>query len=229
MMKHRLLVLAFVYCLSGWNHFFMEQLFASSAKFIGTSVQKAQSQTSQPQWLPENSSRSVLDNGSSSLLGIRDHAPGKLVGFYHVAIMNEWQSVLASQLGHLNSSGLLGQSSAVHITLLGNETSQVHMAMHQFNESGKLQSYQAQDLRSWEFPTLERLHDHCKKNTRDFVYYFHSKGVSKQPGSRDFRREQEWRQVMEHFIFDNWHDCVSLMQQNVHKWACGARYYDPWY
>ena len=227
MMKHVLLVLAFVSGLSGWNHMFMEQRFTSSAKIIGTSGQKAQSKTS-PQWLPDESSRQVNDKGISDLFGIHDHVPGKLVGFYHVAVMNEWQSVLASQLDHLNSSGLLGQSSAVHVTLLGNKTSQVQMAMSQFNESGKLHSYHEQDLRSWEFPTLERLHDHCKKNTRDFVYYFHSKGVSKQPGSRLFRREQEWRQVMEHFIFDNWHDCVSIMRQNLHKWACGAKYYDPW-
>ena len=156
------------------------------------------------------------------------HIPNKLVGFYHVAAMNEWHSVVASQLSHLDTSGLLGQSYAVYVTLLGNETSQAQIALQHFNASGKLHSYQAEDLKAWEFPTLARLHAHCKKNTRDFIYYFHSKGVSKPPGSTLFRREQEWRKVMEHFVFDNWHDCVSLMQRNVHKWACGARYFDPW-
>ena len=204
-----------------WSRFF------SNANFVATSVEKAWNWTT-PLWFSDNSSRRGLDHDNSSLWSIPDHISNKLVGFYHVAVMNEWHSVVASQLSHLDTSGLLGQSYAVYVTLLGNETSQAQIALQHFNASGKLHSYQEEDLKAWEFPTLARLRAHCMKNARDLVYYFHSKGASKPPGSTLFRREQEWRKVMEQLVFDNWHDCVSLMQRNVHKWACGARYFDPW-
>lgn len=172
--------------------------------------------------LLDPSNRSLHD-GNKGLFKNPDNKFSKLVGFYHVALINDWRTVLFSQLGHLNSSGLLEQSNAVHITLLGNETSEVRVALHHLNTSRNLLSYNFKDLRLWEYPTLERLHAHCQENVHDFVYYFHSKGVSKPFGSKAFRREQEWRQVMEHFIFDNWRVCLSLMQHNTSKWACGAR------
>eukprot|EP00284_Hemiselmis_tepida_P006346 CAMPEP_0174922580 /NCGR_PEP_ID=MMETSP1355-20121228/5976_1 /TAXON_ID=464990 /ORGANISM="Hemiselmis tepida, Strain CCMP443" /LENGTH=292 /DNA_ID=CAMNT_0016168181 /DNA_START=86 /DNA_END=965 /DNA_ORIENTATION=+ len=152
----------------------------------------------------------------------------KIVGFYHVGLMGVWLDIVDAQLEHLRSSGLLQHSSALHITLAGNKSlfKRAYPILEKFNQHGALHAHFEEDLRKFELPTMQRLYDHCRKNPQDFVYYFHSKGASKSPG-RAFFRTQEWRLVMEHFLFDRWHDCVSGLKRNQSKWACGIKYYDP--
>ena len=151
----------------------------------------------------------------------------KLVGFYHTTLINSWQEVLLAQLSHVESSGLMNASAALHMTVLGNQTefeaSEVQAVAHGLP---KVHVRFLPEITLWEYPTLSSMHAHCMQNPNDFVYYFHSKGVTKAPGSVDFTRERAWSLVMEHFLMDRFDDCVSRMRNNYDKWACGVKFTD---
>ena len=159
-----------------------------------------------------------------------DHNENKsaIVGFYHVAMMNSWEQVVLSQMDNLKTSGLLAATQDLHVSLLGPKDRWFSSNRSQLllTADKNIHMHFIPNLESWEYPTLDRMRNHCVQRPQDYVYYLHSKGVTKDPGTVEFEREQLWRSLMEHFVLHDWRSCLQAMQISPRKFACGIGYKD---
>jgi hypothetical protein len=66
-----------------------------------------------------------------------------------------------------------------------------------------------------ETDTLRWVRDYCKTNPDDYVFYFHTKGITKQSAGTE-----DWRRYMEYFVIENWQDCVLKLDEGFD--CCGV-------
>jgi hypothetical protein len=134
----------------------------------------------------------------------------KIIGAYHIAIMNDWHRILDEQTERLIKSGLLEQTDKVLIGVVGGylKIGDLHPKLAE-----KAFIVCDQDLQKYEFHTLKLLRDYAPG--RGFkAWYIHTKGVSR-PGDLVV---QEWRYLMECFIIDHFRDCLFKLDSCD---ACG--------
>lgn len=66
-----------------------------------------------------------------------------------------------------------------------------------------------------ETPTLKWIRDYAKDNPDDYIFYFHTKGIT-----RMNQPTEDWRHYMEYFNIEKWQDCVTKLKEG---WdACGV-------
>eukprot|EP00276_Gloeochaete_wittrockiana_P014523 CAMPEP_0184335916 /NCGR_PEP_ID=MMETSP1089-20130417/4409_1 /TAXON_ID=38269 ORGANISM="Gloeochaete wittrockiana, Strain SAG46.84" /NCGR_SAMPLE_ID=MMETSP1089 /ASSEMBLY_ACC=CAM_ASM_000445 /LENGTH=174 /DNA_ID=CAMNT_0026660817 /DNA_START=522 /DNA_END=1046 /DNA_ORIENTATION=+ len=73
-----------------------------------------------------------------------------------------------------------------------------------------------------EFFTLDLLRAHCqqKDSQKDIVYYFHSKGVTREKSAC----VDDWRKVLEYFVIERWSDCYEALATDVGD-TCGPLFF----
>lgn len=98
--------------------------------------------------------------------------------------MGNWKEVDAEIMKRLKDSGLLD----VADVFVRNECS---------------------DLNLYEFPTLQMLDQFCVYNQNYYVFYIHTKGVSRP----NFKPIEDWRECMLYFNVDNWKECVEKLDE----------------
>ena len=148
--------------------------------------------------------------------------PRKIIMFYHVAAINDWQKIFACQMAKIKRSGLYDELSEINIGFLGISGEAV------FQGDPKIKViYRSEHTEEGELPTLGALWNKTKND--DFnVLYMHTKGVSRQPrlmfapnikqlyrlvrGYFIYNNIIAWRNYMEHFNVFCWKDCCELLK-----------------
>ena len=147
-----------------------------------------------------------------------------ILGFYHVAMLNNWHAIMHNQINKLNKSGLLQKSEHIYTTFLG--------PYKQLQRLGKLPDkfhiHYEPDLALYENFTIETIKELSAKE--NFVcYYFHTKGVSVSdekrynaksklkeygytPISKVKQNVVRWRLLMDYFIIEKWQDAFDSMK-----------------
>lgn len=136
-------------------------------------------------------SKKVVASGCEISPQKSPEVPG-ITGFVHVAAVNHWRAVFRAQLLKMESSGLLEATEKIVVGVVGDtnggaeEISRMHPKL--------TVAFTTRDLAMFEFPTLEKLQDHCRASGDD-VWYIHSKGVA-----NPWQGQAEWRNRMEAFV-----------------------------
>jgi len=108
----------------------------------------------------------------------------KIAVFFHIAKMNHYLEVAA----HINNLLLTSK-------LLQNTN------FHQTNY--------IEDIKLYEFPTLESIHNFSIKHNDYFILYLHTKGVSKPTNNQ----VADWRNCMLFFMVEKWQNCINKLNE----------------
>jgi hypothetical protein len=123
----------------------------------------------------------------------------KIAIFYHIAQMGMGAFIYQQQLHRLYTSGLIKAADYIHFGVNGDQ--------ELFNIPEKAVVYYNQK-ENWgsEKETLLCLRNFCKENLDYKIFYFHTKGVSK-----NSINVNSWRLMLEYFVIDKWKQCVEYL------------------
>ena len=134
----------------------------------------------------------------------------KIYGFYHIAAVNNYRSILEEQLNRMRTSGLLKVTSKLHITLIGLTELPVSLPT-----GCEVIIRTAANVKLYERVCLNWMRE-VAGNTSEAasVWYVHTKGVSHH-NTAEYPSMENWRRLMESFVLDRWKSCQSAIQQGA--------------
>jgi len=133
----------------------------------------------------------------------------KIAIFYHIAQMGLGAFIYQQQIHRLYASGLIKEASHIHFGVNGDR--------ELFNVPDKAIIKRNKNLGD-ETDTLISLRDFCKENPDYKVFYFHTKGASK-----NNLQTSAWRLYMEYYTIDKWKECVEYLNEYD---CCGTDCYE---
>lgn len=139
-------------------------------------------------------------------------SPVKILGFYHVCLINHWQEIVREQLDCIMSSGLYEASEHIFIGAVGAEE-QLGLLSDLLRQLPKIKivSY-SPNIEHYEFETLQMLKD--KSDKREFYgWYIHTKGVSwDKENAKAYTGGTYWRKFMNYYTITKWEDNVANLK-----------------
>jgi hypothetical protein len=135
--------------------------------------------------------------------------------FYHIYAIGDWENLVNKQLVRLKNSGVYGSCLAMFVSFIGDEKS-VEKYYEIIKTYKKIHTIKADNINNKEYDILHAIWFlanetfPCRENAgvEARVLYFHTKGVSSGLTSLEVQnRMNDWRNMMEHFVIDNWSRC----------------------
>lgn len=105
-------------------------------------------------------------------------------------------------------SGLIDQVEKINIGIVGDK----EVILPKNDKINIL--YKNNNLKEYEFLTLQLLRDFCKKNDDYNVLYLHTKGANS-----DSKPINDWRQYMMYFLVEKYEKCFEVLENND---TCGV-------
>jgi hypothetical protein len=150
-------------------------------------------------------------------------------------MVDDWENRLNDQLNRMKSSLLYDESNEIHLVVTDIYENQKEKIVSILSEYPKiLLDY---TTRNWyeghalsKVDNIARTYGECK------ILYFHTKGVSNKYKDLITKKHYElkvegikcWKELMEHFLIDNWKECVNQLENydtvgvnNVGNWWWG--------
>lgn len=124
----------------------------------------------------------------------------KIVGFYHVCLINNWREIVLEQLQLMQQSGLMDAIDKLFVGCVGERELQLELQQMLTTWPKATLASMLGDIQAYEFPTLEYMHKWCQNNREHYCFYIHTKGVFDARGAY-------WRQYMNHYNLEKWQDC----------------------
>jgi hypothetical protein len=140
----------------------------------------------------------------------------KIYGFFHVACLGEWRSIVNEQLDRLDASGLAAATTHLQGFVLGDDWEP------RLEEAGTFFSHP--DLHIYEFPTLALLWEQARSGEAFYAYYLHTKGASR-PGVQSV---VDWRLQLEHFTIDRWQEAMQKLDEGYDCVGCDSGSFEQW-
>ncbi len=138
----------------------------------------------------------------------------KIIGYWHLWMVNHFADIVKEQLKYLVDSGLYDALDTLHICCLGEYEKFLYLQkIIEKYPKIKIGAFET-DNTLYEFVTLNLLKDHADKAEDDYyVFYFHSKGVSfsKSANETAFRGGGIWRNSMNYWTIERWKDNVEKL------------------
>lgn len=140
---------------------------------------------------------------------------------YHVAMLKNWEEVVAEQLNRLAHSGLAKACDQISITVVGSNYlfPKLKKLINESSFSNKITIfYASQNLHNYEFPGIEKVIEIANTYPDTKILYMHDKGVThyQKPSQNSVTL---WRRYMEYFAIDQWEDCIAALDSFD---ACGV-------
>jgi len=129
--------------------------------------------------------------------------------FIHAANFRDGPEILEHQLDLITRTGLYNLLSRVSITILGPPGAVERIQPYLDRYERIRVDFGGEPLAMWEFPTLERLHRHCRRCPTSTALYIHTKGIA-YDGKRKIT-VSNWRRMMEHFLIERHQDVIPLL------------------
>lgn len=148
--------------------------------------------------LPENSVRTIPN-------------PRPIIGFYHIAMMHNWRSVVKEQLEILVSGGLMDAMDEMIIGCLGTEEDLQELYVMLAPYPKLSICYYSKNFKDYEFPTLHLIEE-AVKHKSFYGFYFHTKSVSYQSSEGGIY----WRDYMNYYNLNKWNDCIARLKEGYH-------------
>lgn len=131
----------------------------------------------------------------------------KIKGFIHVCLINDWQEIISEQFKLMIRSGLYDRCDEIYIGCVGEDVNQLKRFLARYSKP--LVKIHVENIRCYEFPTLEYLHQKSIKDNNFLGFYIHTKGVS-YPGHEGGKY---WRDYMSYYNLTKWRDCVTKLNR----------------
>ena len=153
-------------------------------------------------------------------------------GFFHVALMNGFGglAIALEMHGRVLESGLYDASDRIHVGIVGDLSQASFLMDYVFTRYSKYAvEHISPNTLEFEWPTLQKMQEHCKANEDD-VWYAHTKGARNcRPDvpNRIQKNIRDWRGVMCHEVMSKHAECKQLLQEHdavgpllsVDKWS----------
>jgi hypothetical protein len=139
----------------------------------------------------------------------------RIYGFYFVALINDWKSIVVEQMERLFNSNLMKDTNVLFLRVYY----KVDSDLEDFNKI--IDSYKKNfnvDIRihltnqnEYEFGILNQIKEMASKD-EFYCYYLHTKGVSKIKDARRIEPIRAWRRYMEHYLIDDYSSCIESLK-----------------
>lgn len=136
-----------------------------------------------------------------------------IFGWWHVALMGNWQEVVKEQLDLLVKSGLLDTTRLVSVIAVGSPKDKMKLSEIIGNAHTSFFVAIGGLIDKFEFPTLNELHLHSNK-IKHYGWYIHTKGVSDPRG-------KHWRDYLNHFNIIKWKNALAKLREGYD--LCGVK------
>jgi hypothetical protein len=135
----------------------------------------------------------------------------KIIGFWHIGALGDWQRIVAEQYSRLKDSGLHAASEKLVVGFIGGAGRESELTALT-GQDPKLDVFTTEDLADYEFPTLTRVWREAQISAEPFLcYYMHTKGASVvDPDVNE--AVNAWRRYMEYFNIERWPDCAAILK-----------------
>lgn len=133
--------------------------------------------------------------------------------FFHIALMNNYQSIVDELVTDIDDSGLYSLVDNIDVGLVGGHKKQLNTLPDKYNIK-----FESSNLKLYEKPTLTMLHEHSKSYDGK-VLYIHTKNArNKTPiDNREPKIWKTWasrevhRRYMSNFMIYNHTECMNLL------------------
>jgi len=153
----------------------------------------------------------------------------KIYGFYFIALLNDWKSILDSQIKSLLESELFKNTNKLFVRIFYEKKEDLNYILNILSKLKKI-VITITEKNEFEFGTLEKIKEMSKYETF-YCYYLHSKGVSINEKNKTFYKNstdlihllkcvESWRKYMEYFIIDEFETCIKTLDDGYD--ACGV-------
>ena len=154
----------------------------------------------------------ALQCACRSLAPLEATAERRVIIFYHIAAINNWQEIVEAQVSNVVFSGLYDRATTIFCGISGPDKEVVEQASKLVTGYGQKFQILKHGVKSKAF---ERLTLHLiRRNTvaADAILYFHSKGVSgKHQKSRTQLEKSHWRFIMEYWLMRHHPECIDAL------------------
>lgn len=142
----------------------------------------------------------------------------KVLGFYHVCMVNDWYNIVKEQVSLIIKSGLYEKTEKIFVGCLGVRENKT-ILQRLLPEKFEIIFYNV-NIQLYEVPTLSYLQSLSKRE--DFYcWYIHTKGATSAVIYSE-KNITAWRHMMEYFIIENYEKCL-LTLENPKCDACGVK------
>lgn len=118
-----------------------------------------------------------------------------MIGFFHIATIGNYKSVIEEIFNSICESGILLEINQLNICIVGNGDVNI-------KNNEKIIIHRLGDIGLYEFPTLQIL-ENTAQISDDNLFYIHTKGV----GTENNECIDDWRKYMIYFIIKKYKKC----------------------
>lgn len=148
----------------------------------------------------------------------------KIVGFWHLLLINHYEEVIREQLNCILDSGLYDAVENIYIGALG-ENKEFAILIDILRKYPKfIISEYSRSIDLFEFHTLHLLKEFADTETESYyLFYFHSKGISfsKKQNEVAYHGGGRWRKFMNQYTLTKWRDNVEQLDFGYE--TCGTQ------
>lgn len=148
----------------------------------------------------------------------------RIIGYYHVWLVNHYQEVVKEQIKCLVDSGLYEATEKIYIGCLGEYKNLLKLQEIIKPYSKIVVEEFSTDKKAFEFHTLNILKEHADQTTENYyLYYFHAKGLSfaKNDDEEAYAGGMHWRRSMDNWILTKWKDNIEMLDKGYE--TCGTQ------
>lgn len=135
-----------------------------------------------------------------------------LIGFWHILMVNHYESIIKEQLNEIVVSGLYDAVDEIFVGCVGDKKN-IDSVRAIFFAHNKIRiSTHQSNVKKFEFPTLSLIQKKASQiHEKDFFcFYIHTKGVT-YPNSPHYEGGNAFRAFLNHYVITKWKDCVKLL------------------
>ncbi len=146
----------------------------------------------------------------------------KILGFYHICLINNWEALVSEQVNSILKSNLYVDTEKIIVGCLGPLSLKRKLQVilpKKFNVE-----FYDENINLFEIPTI-RIMQIMAKQEKFYSWYIHTKGVFSKT-LKKINTVEKWRKMMEHFVIDKYTKCLEMIKLDNCD-ACGteAKYY----
>lgn len=127
--------------------------------------------------------------------------------FIHIAAINNYIDIINDMKNKIIESGLIYNVESIYLCISGKNELK--------NEDKFILSINENNLLEFEFPTLEKIKNHCVNHPDSNILYLHMKGIS-EPNNLCLI---DWRNYMLYFLINKYEKCLDILKNHD---TCGV-------
>jgi len=138
-----------------------------------------------------------------------------LKAFYHILLINNWQSIVKEQINEMFKSGLLDELDSFYIGAIG-DYKELDKLRKILPDKAEIVRY-AEDPKHYEFFTLAIAWHEANKPENFYGLYFHTKGVTNPSNHAG----EHWRHYMNDYNLTKYKEAIRQLRKNYD--TCGVK------